>query len=217
MSAGFFHRLFGNRAFLAAAAALWVGTLVLAGRVLVQYEATPGIDGTPPSDWPAASAIRPAPGRFTLVMMAHPDCPCSRASLAELDALLTRAGEKPAVFAVFSKPGATAADIEASELWKSAKAIPGVIPLADIEGVEAARFGAQVSGQTMLYDRQGRLAFRGGITGARGHPGDNQGRAAVLAILQGEALRATRAAVFGCSLRNPSDQTLAEEPAWTKK
>ena len=37
------------------------------------------------------------------------------------------------------------------------------------------RFGAETSGQTLLYDRDGRLLFSGGTTGSRGHDGDNAG------------------------------------------
>ena len=51
--------------------------------------------------------------------------------------------------------------------------------LRDDDGAEARRFGAETSGQTLLYDARGALAFSGGITGARGHAGDNAGRASL--------------------------------------
>lgn len=41
------------------------------------------------------------------------------------------------------------------------------------------RFGAYTSGQVMLYDTDRRLAFNGGITGSRGHEGNNKGRQAI--------------------------------------
>ena len=55
--------------------------------------------------------------------------------------------------------------------------------LRDDDGAEARRFGAETSGQTLLYDEHGALLFSGGITGARGHAGDNAGRASLVALL----------------------------------
>jgi hypothetical protein len=52
----------------------------------------------------------------------------------------------------------------------------------------------------MLYDVNGRLLFSGGITGSRGHAGDNAGRTAILALLHREASGRNDTFVFGCSL-----------------
>jgi hypothetical protein len=83
-------------------------------------------------------------------------------------------------------------------LWETAAAVPGVRVVRD-DGAEAWRFGARVSGQVMVYDHAGRLQFSGGITGARGHEGDNAGRDAIEALLAGRP-HAASAFVFGCLL-----------------
>ena len=44
-----------------------------------------------------------------------------------------------------------------SSTVRSAAAIPGVKVLSDVHGVEATRFGAETSGHTLLFDRDGRL------------------------------------------------------------
>jgi hypothetical protein len=88
-----------------------------------------------------------------------------------------------------------------TDLWRSANSIPGVQVLEDPEGALARRFGASTSGQTLLYNAGGRLVFNGGITAARGHSGDNNGRQAIVALLQGASPEQNITPVFGCSLR----------------
>jgi hypothetical protein len=73
----------------------------------------------------------------------------------------------------------------------------------DEGGVEAARFEALTSGQVVLYDGEGRLQFSGGITGARGHLGDNLGLRRVMSLLRGAEPDRTDSPVFGCPLHEP--------------
>ena len=87
-----------------------------------------------------------------------------------------------------------------TDLWRRAAAIKGVTVVQDSEGVEAERFHAATSGYTLLYGSDGRLLFSGGITGARGHAGDNAGRSAIAALLTAEGAPTGTTPVFGCSL-----------------
>jgi len=41
-------------------------------------------------------------------------------------------------------------------------------------------FGAETSGDVLLYDIHGAIAIQGGITGSRGHAGDNAGENTIL-------------------------------------
>src|SRR5262249_17872072 len=136
----------------------------------------------PPSRWPAQSSITPAADRATLVMLVHPRCPCSRASVEQLDWIMARV---PAVAAhvLFLRPAGVADDSEKTDLWRRVARIARVTAHTDIDGREARRFGAATSGQIVLYDAGGRLRFSGGITGSRGHAGDNAGSDAVVALL----------------------------------
>src|SRR5437868_14711201 len=61
----------------------WVATVALGLRVLFNYENTPGTVGASPQAWPTAQIER-ATDRPTLVMVAHPHCPCTKASVGEL-------------------------------------------------------------------------------------------------------------------------------------
>ena len=72
--------------------------------------------------------------------------------------------------------------------------------MRDDDGAEARRFGVETSGQTLLYDARGALIFSGGITGSRGHAGENAGAAALAALLTRGAAAQRGADVFGCPL-----------------
>lgn len=88
-------------------------------------------------------------------------------------------------------------------LWKSAESIEGVRVMHDVEKYEARLFGARTSGHVVLYDAEGRLLFSGGITGARGHVGDNYGLQQVSSHLRKHTVSATEGPVFGCPIENP--------------
>jgi hypothetical protein len=61
-------------------------------------------------------------------------------------------------------------------------------------------FGAETSGTILLYDYHGNLLFKGGITGSRGHAGDNLGEDAIASLCLGQAAATNQTPVFGCSL-----------------
>jgi hypothetical protein len=178
----------------------WMAALAFGARTLLKYEITPGRVGVISSNWPSGSIV---PRRFdkpTLVMLAHPHCPCTRASVGELSELMAHAIGKVNAYVLFVKPPGVGADWDDTDLRRTAAAIPGVTVLTDEDGIEAARFGAETSGHTLVFDRDGTLVFSGGITAARGHAGDNAGESAVLAALNQEPLPRNRTPVFGCSL-----------------
>jgi hypothetical protein len=181
-------------------AAVWLSVVFSGLWVVWAYENRPGADANPPQRWPAQTALARQPDRPTLVFLAHPQCTCTRASIGELAEVLARTPDHPKTYVLFLRPLVFGADWEKTDLWQSAAALPGVTVLRDDDGVEARRFGVETSGQTLLYDSAGRLVFSGGITGSRGHAGDNAGAAALVALLtHGQADRHA-ASVFGCPL-----------------
>lgn len=178
----------------------WLLAVSIGSSLLIRYENKAGAVGRPPSEWPANSAIRPAPGRPTLVMMVHPQCPCSRASISELARLMVSIQGRVSANVVFVRPKGFAEGWERTSLWTSAAMIPGVGVSADNEGVEARRFASQTSGQVVLYGVDGHLLFSGGITVARGHSGDSTGRNAIVALLTRDGSAVEQTPVFGCPL-----------------
>jgi len=192
--------------------ALWLGVSLFGLAFLWRYENTPAPPMAAPATWPAGSRISRAAGLATLVMFAHPRCPCTRASIGELAELLAQCQGRLRAIVLFYKPRGAPAAWARTDLWRSAAAIPGVEAGADDGGTEAARFGALSSGSVLLYDAAGKLAFRGGITGERGHMGDNEGREAIADILHGLTPRLTAMPVLGCSLANPKSKCAGGAP-----
>jgi hypothetical protein len=189
-----------NRLILIAGGALWLFVISTGIGLLWNYESTPGVAAAAPERWPADSRIKRAPQRATLVMLAHPHCPCTRASIGELARLMTQAQGLVTAYVLFVKPPDFSAGWEQTDLLTSAAAIPGVIVVRDDEGIEASRFHAATSGQAVLYDAEGRLLFSGGITSARGHSGDNAGRTAIVSLLTTNEAEQKETPVFGCPL-----------------
>ena len=168
---------------------------------LLTYANTPGPAGFSPAAWPVAASLAPRAGRSTLLLFAHPGCPCTTASIAELSRIMAVAHTKMDAVVYFVLPAGAPGDWRENSLWDAAALIPGVRAAADPEGAEARRFGARTSGQSLVYDASGQLVFSGGITAARGHEGDSDGRAAILKLASGEApARTFVTPVFGCIL-----------------
>lgn len=184
----------------AALLALW-GLLVVAGLAgLMGYATTEGARGATPARWPTDSALPRDPAGPTVLVFMHPQCPCSRATLAELEEILREAGgSRPEVLVVFAAPCDVGPGFVEGELARRVRALPGARLWVDLAEVEARRFGAETSGHVLVYGRDGALVFSGGITPTRGHIGPNAGARAVLAALT-NVRGATLSEVFGCPL-----------------
>ncbi len=180
----------------------WAVSVVVGFVVLMDYQNAPGRPAEPPAQWPVSSALDADDGaRGTLVLFAHPRCPCTRATLGELERLLRHAQDRVATYVVFVQPEGYDRAWVRDHLWHRAAAMAAVQPVRDERGVEAQRFGAFTSGQVLYYDAQGRLRFAGGITGSRGHEGDNKGRQALQQLIQTGAADRASTFVFGCALQ----------------
>jgi hypothetical protein len=178
----------------------WGALLVCGLAAMAVRDNRAGARGTVPETWPSESTLARDPRRLTLLLFAHPHCPCTVATLRELERIVSRSTGRLRTEVLFCVPDGAPADWERSGLWEQACAIPGVEVLADRAGCEARLFGARTSGTALLYDSQGALCFEGGITGARGHEGDNAGKSAVLACVQACLGRSASVPVFGCPL-----------------
>jgi hypothetical protein len=191
-----------SRVWFGVLAVVWLGAAAGGLWVLWRYDNTPGAAAHAPTQWPARTALARATDRPTLVMLAHPHCTCTRASMGELAEAIARARTPPKTYVLFMAPGAFAGGWEQTDLWRTAASLPGVTVVRDDDGREAKRFGAETSGQTLLYDAGGQLIFSGGITGARAHAGDNFGRQSLVALLNRQPAARAGTNVFGCPLFN---------------
>lgn len=181
-------------------AVLWVMLVGVGMALMFGYANNPGGEGQPPDHWPAATQISRNSGQPTLLMFAHPKCPCTRASLEELGQVLNVFGSSIRGQVWFIKPDGASGDWTNTSLYRQALSIPGVSVHCDEGGVEAARFHAETSGQTVLYDGSGKLLFHGGITLSRGHAGDNPAREELVRLLAEGSVSPLRTRVYGCPL-----------------
>ena len=180
--------------------ALWLVAVGAGFAFILNYQNAGGSTGATPQQWPSGTEAVLDHGRDTLIMFAHPKCPCTRASVEELNRLMARSNGKVTAQVWFFKPSGFSNDWTRTSLWASATAIPGVAVHEDIDGAESLRFGAETSGYVLLYDTRGQLLFNGGITAGRGHAGDNAGENAVVSLLARQEVKLKHTEVYGCSL-----------------
>jgi len=109
-------------------------------------------------------------------------------------------GGKLNAYVVLAKPADASDDWAETDLHAIAEEIPGVETIVDEAEYETRLFNAQTSGTALLYNQSGKLKFNGGITSARGHEGDNAGRAAIFELVTADDDPKVVTPVFGCPL-----------------
>jgi hypothetical protein len=191
-----------KRAVLFAVAA-WVLAVGAGFSVLLKYEQTPGKPAAAPVAWPTSAPVALASDKVNLLLFGHPQCTCTRASIAELERIVAKCQGRLKATVFLLQPSDEADDWSKTAIWRNAAAIPGVQVAADRDGATALQFGAAVSGQVLLFSARGDLLFSGGITGSRGHEGDNAGSDAVVAAAFGRAPWPAHTPVYGCSIFDP--------------
>jgi len=185
----------------------------LAGTALLfSFDQTAGAVSTVPARWPAASVIdRPARGGALLVFV-HPYCSCTVATLHEIASLSAGRNSQngpPSTTVLFYRPKNSG--WIPGNLWKEAeREIPGARQIWDDDGREAKRFGARTSGYAVLYNANGGLLFKGGVTGSRGHEGDNLGLEQLRASIDTGRPAPRTSLVFGCALTGANVQQTGE-------
>jgi hypothetical protein len=181
--------------------AIWIGLLLIGHTVLFEYELTAGPLSKSKQIFPDRSSIQLTHSRQNLILFLHPACPCSAATVDEFRDLM-RQGKKDSVgTVVFFMPREKESEWSVAPIISSVKRIPNVSLLYDADGSQAELFGATTSGHLFLYDGRGILQFSGGITGSRGHTGDNQYFEMAKRTIVCKSPKFVTAPVFGCSLR----------------
>lgn len=189
---------------LTALGTLWTLAIFVGGYAMISYEVTPGLSAAPTDKFPASSKVRLSKTKCTLIMLAHPLCPCTEASITELEKIMSRHGSKLEAYILFLAPSSPPPEWNANSATRrkaeSARGIRGIRIIEDIDGSEAKIFSAKTSGECLLYNTDGDLLFNGGLTAARGTTGDNENTRSLVSILESQPATAHRALVFGCPL-----------------
>lgn len=192
--------------------AAWFAVIGAGGWWQLRYEQTPGRAWAVPAKYPEDGPIIPRSGCGVAIMALHPRCPCSRASLAELEQFASRGHGQVDVVVLACTPAGAGADWIDSANCATARAIPGVRFVIDPAGRAAARLGMKTSGHVVVYDAHGRLVFSGGITPSRGQTGPSHGLDVLITMADNHEPPAKAASagaaptitpVFGCDLVSP--------------
>lgn len=190
----------GRETWTAFALAGWAIACAAGFGTMWTYANTPGDRGGPDGDWVAPAALNLASDRFTIVLFAHPRCPCTRATMSELEGLQRAFPEQFATRIVFYEPHNADASWRTTSLWTRAERLPDAEAFADPGGRLTANAGALVSGSVALLGPEGTLQFWGGITPGRGHEGESIGLISIRDVLQGRQPARRTAHVYGCEL-----------------
>ena len=172
------------------------------------YAQDPGTQEASPIRWPQASRIPRPQDKPILLLFAHPRCPCTRATLSELERLTARIPGRLETYVIFTGPLQMGHDWPWTDLRRNAESMNGAHVFCDQSGLESELFRARTSGLALLYSNAGLLLFQGGLTPSRGHEGDNDGIAAVQAIVLDEGSAVHQTPVFGCPLQIPNQIAL---------
>src|ERR1043166_9186030 len=114
---------------LIAAAGLWLIAAAGGSWCLFKYESAPGSVARTPGQWPVATRIEASHDLPTLVMFAHPQCPCTRASIENLNRLLARGRDRVSATVLFFQPSNRPPEWARRSLWNSAAPKAGVLGL----------------------------------------------------------------------------------------
>ncbi len=181
--------------------------MLLGTGVLIAYDFTPG-HAAGINTAPADIALDPA--MPTLVMVVHPGCTCTRASLAALETIARTHEGRLSIHVFASQPRG----VRATSIAECRQAVEQTIPVASFEARPAADlntdFQTDTSGTVFLFSPEGRVLFAGGITASRGHEGDNPGLQHLLeSIATGQATAGHP--VFGCPLSVSADACIRDQ------
>ena len=189
----------------------WFCVIACGFAYLANYSNTPCDLGEPPQVFSKEILGRlfegeTREGSYYLVMGIHPHCPCTRATLGELNELIAKCRGKLTCSILVFHPSEEDSSWYQTDLWSTAQAMPdtGVVP--DVDGRLCRELNLLTSGGVVLCDAHGNRLFYGGITASRGHQGDNLGSDAILSCIRTGRADRDHTKVFGCALNSFNDE-----------
>ncbi len=185
---------------------VWALLCVSGFSILAVYAHTPGPQLTLEDSGDREAAYPEEGARVN--MFIHPNCACSKASLVELKEVnrLTKGQIDDLRFYVMVSGTESSGDWREEALFRQLQRWGNRSTVyLDRDGVAARRHGALTSGHVVAYNANGEQIFAGGITGSRGHRGDNPGRRQLVKALTGAPLLTAPSPVFGCELQSSEE------------
>lgn len=207
-------RLANIPAFECCVLSAWILALPTGLLALAFYINTPGPSGGIPARWPNNDVLHRTPERSCFVLFIHPHCPCTRASIRQLERALALAPQSVDVWGIVYEPLGVPTTWTTTGLVDLVRSLPGARITIDRDGVLTKRFGVRTSGHLLAYDRHGELVFEGGLVPARGHEGLSEGFEAICKMVRGERPGVRRTPSYGCTIVNESPADGMENAIW---
>lgn len=205
---------FGTRTLLPIIIIAWLIALVPGVRYLLTYEYTPGKMEAAPVSWPSRVPFEGDASLPTLVVVLHPRCSCSKATLTELEEAASGFNHPYNALMLIYQPRGEKYNWQHVITYREAQQALHAKVVMDDDGELAAGFGALTSGEVLYYSASDplstkketprRLLFSGGVTGSRGMVGENAGVEALKTAVNGTpryqriGKTIVSTAVYGC-------------------
>jgi hypothetical protein len=159
----------------------------------------------PPVQWPQGTRLARNKSGNSLLLFVHPHCPCTQATIVELERLLTSFQstgrlDRLELWVVAAIPRRAPKEWTFTSLIERSLRLPKAKLCLDLGGIEASRFAALTSGTVILYSPDGRLRYSGGVTAARGHAGASAGIRALARLLTEGSGPTSAVPALGCRL-----------------
>ncbi len=177
----------------------WCIAVAFGFSILITYSSLAGSGSVSPPFWPNDIELVDANEGHALLVFIHPKCPCTFATVSELERLVAEINPPCQIVFLLNCPKLQQSQWSRSALASRCNAFPGGRVILDFDGELATKFKAKNSGYCLLY-LEGQLLFQGGVTTERGHEGQSLGRDALRQLLTGQKTTIRRTPVFGCEL-----------------
>ena len=180
----------------------WISAIAVGTFALWQYDSEPGPAGhRNPTLASQARSELDEPNRFKICVFLHPRCPCSVATVRELERMLSLIAKPIDVHAYLYCPRSETESWTKVGAGEVVRKIPGMNVTIDWDADLARQLGVETSGHLLVYSPSSELGFTGGITTSRGHEGDSAGKLHILSIINnGVKTGVLDEPVYGCPL-----------------
>lgn len=181
---------------------VFTGIIVSGSVKLLDYSTRPGESGEVPASIHEVDVLKDCltPTKSTVLLFLHPHCPCTKATIKNLCAVLKECPSSVECCAIAFCPKGKADDWIQSPIVNMLTDKVGVNVIVDRGSSVIESFGIKCSGHVLVYDEDGGLQFSGGITRSRGHEGSCLPLSDLRKFLLGDAGEPVNWPVFGCSL-----------------
>ncbi len=186
--------------------AIWFVAVASGFWLLTSYNFASNTVSSAPTEWPTGTNLKLDTNSPTLLVFIHPQCPCSSATLTELEQLVSEVDQQVKCTILMGCPSAKVDRWMRSSNVRTSLTMKGIQTVIDLDGAVATRFNITTSGHCLLYSVTGNLMFQGGITTERGHEGESCGQISIKNLIAGTPSRIAHFPVFGCELVRMSEK-----------